>query len=95
LALTTPPRAENVKQKITKYMSEREVTNRLSFFICCVSAFSEHFHISKRQAYRYLLTFKGMQFLYDCYEGAHTQSIEDAVADLTIICQRHGGALYD
>ena len=59
------------------------------------SAFSEHFHISKRQAYRYLLAFKGMQFLYDCYEGAHTQSIEDAVADLTIICQRHGGALYD
>ena len=76
-------------------MSECEITNRLSFFICCVSAFAERFHISKHLAYRYLFTFKGMQFLYDCYEGAHTQSIEDTVQDLTIICQRHGGALYD
>ena len=76
-------------------MSEREITNRLSFFICCVSAFSEHFRITKRQAYNYLLAFRGMQFLYDCYEGEHTQSIEDTVANLTSICQRNGGALYD
>ncbi|MBP3755856.1 MAG: DUF3791 domain-containing protein, partial [Prevotella sp.] len=37
--------------------------------------------------------FMGMDFLYRFYEAEHTQSIDDAIDDLILICKRNGGAL--
>ncbi len=35
--------------------------------------------------------YKGIQFLKAHYEIEHTLSLQDAVDDLTLICQRSGG----
>lgn len=45
------------------------------------------------QAYAYLRRFTGIDFLLDCYAAEHTLSIEDAVSDLQVICQREGGKI--
>ena len=36
---------------------------------------------------------KGIDFLIDCYAAEHTLSIEDAVEDIMLLCQKNGGRL--
>ena len=72
---------------------DKKEKNRISFFIACIGAFAERFAVSNAFAYNYLQRYKGLSFIYDCYESEHTLSIEDAVEDLYQICKRNGGAL--
>lgn len=74
-------------------MSQQERQNRIAYFNCCIQAFAERFKLSGMESYRYLHNFLGLDFLYKYYEAEHTQSIEDAVNDLIIICGRNGGKL--
>ena len=71
----------------------KDVQNRVTYMIYCVSAFANHHGLNFKQAYSYLKRFKGITFLDECYEAEHLLSISDAVTDLTIICNRNGGAL--
>ena len=71
----------------------KEIQNRVTYMIYCVSAFALHFGLTMKQAYSYLKRFKGIAFLDECYEAEHQLSIEDAVNDLSIISHRNGGAL--
>jgi hypothetical protein len=71
----------------------KEVQNRVTYMIYCVSAFANHHGLNFKQAYSYLKRFKGIAFLDECYESEHQLSISDAVSDLSIICNRNGGAL--
>ena len=70
-----------------------ETQNIIEYLVCCIGAFAEHYDLSNQQAYKYLESYKGIQFLINFYDVEHTQSIEDAVEDLTLICQRNGGAI--
>ena len=74
-------------------MESRELKNKIDYFVCCVSEFAKVHTLSHRQAYAYLRRFCGIEFLLKHYEAEHTLSIDEAVGDLTMICQRHGGAL--
>lgn len=65
----------------------------IAYVNCCVGAFANRFRLSTAQAYAYLRRFQGIDFLIDCYAAEHTLSIEDAVEDLALLCQRHGGRL--
>ncbi len=71
----------------------KEIKDRVTYMIYCVSAFAERYDLSNKQAYNYLKRFKGISFLDECYEAEHQLSIADAVSDLTVICHRNGGAL--
>ncbi len=75
--------------------SYREISNYIEYIACCIGAFANRFDISNQEAYRYLLRFGGLSFLYEFYDVEHTFSIDDAVDDITKIAQRNGGALYD
>lgn len=75
------------------YTDDRAMRNRMTYFVYCINAFAEHYHLSPKQAFSYLHRFKGLDFLDECYEAEHLLSIRDAVNDLTIICKRNGGAL--
>lgn len=74
-------------------MDERELSNRIEYIICCIGAFAERFSLSNSQAYKYLKRFDGLSFLDKYYRIEHTFSINDAVDDLVIICNRNGGVL--
>lgn len=71
----------------------KDIQNRVTYMIYCVSAFASHFGLTFKQAYAYLKRFKGISFLDECYEAEHLLSIKDAVLDLSVICHRNGGAL--
>lgn len=72
-------------------MDKKEIFNKIEYVIACVAAFAQRFKLSNTQAYAYLRRYAGIDFLIDCYAAEHTLSIDDAVSDLQIICQREGG----
>lgn len=74
-------------------MDRKEIYNRIEYVVACVGAFAEKHRLSNSQAYAYLRHFTGIDFLLDCYAAEHTLSIDDAVSDLQVICQREGGKI--
>jgi len=62
--------------------------NKKSFYFVLYSLI-----LTNANTYQYLRQYKGLDFLTKHYGVEHTQSIEDAVEDIAIICNRHGGAL--
>ena len=79
--------------KIYLLCMSREQSNRIAYLVACVGAFAERHGLSNQSSYQYLRLYKGTDFLRDYYDIEHTFSIDEAVEDLTIICQRNGGAL--
>ena len=73
-------------------MSEN-IRNRIEYTVMCISEFSQRHSLSPQKAYKYLKDYGGMAFLKDCYEAEHLLSIEDAIDDLTIVCQRNGSKI--
>lgn len=67
--------------------------NIIEYVNCCVGAFANRFKLSLTQSYAYLRRFKGIDFLIDCYAAEHTLSIDDAVEDIAILCQKNGGRI--
>lgn len=72
-------------------MDKKEIFDRIEYVVACVGAFAQRYQLSNMQAYAYLRRFTGIDFLLDCYAAEHTLSIDDAVSDLQVICQREGG----
>ena len=71
----------------------KEQSNIVEYLVCVIGAFARQFSLTNAKAYMYLRQYKRLDFLTKHYGVEHTQSIEDAVEDITAICQRHGGAL--
>ncbi len=70
-----------------------QLQNKTTYFIYCINAFANKYGLSSKQAFAYLLRFKGLEFLDECYEVEHQLSFKEAVDDLTTICFRNGGGL--
>ena len=71
----------------------REETNQIRYIIALIAEFAKKFNLGQRQAFNYLKRFKGIDYLMSFYDVLHTQSSEDAIHDITIICERNGGTL--
>ena len=71
----------------------REETNRLRYTIALIAEFANKFGLGEKQAFNYMQRFKGMQYLSAYYDVLHTQSFDEAVESMAIICQRNGGKL--
>lgn len=71
----------------------KEQANVIEYLVCVIGAFARQFSLTNAQAYKYLRQYEGLAFLMKHYGVEHTLSIEDAVEDIAIICNRHGGAL--
>lgn len=67
--------------------------NILRFTIAVVTEFSKTFGITQKQAYNYLVRFKGMSHLTEFYNVLHTQSFEDNIEVLAEVCSHNGGQL--
>ena len=66
---------------------------QISWTIAAISEFAKAKALSVKQAFNYLSLFKGLDFLQDHYGAEHLLSFDDAVDDLTAICQRNGGQI--
>ena len=71
----------------------REEKNRLEYTIALITDFAKTYHIKQKQAFNYLRRFKGLDFLQEHYGTMHTQSFEDSIETLALVCRRNGGGL--
>lgn len=69
-------------------MDKKEIFNRIEYVVDCIRDFAQRLQLSNMQAYAYLRRFIGIFFLLDCYAAEQIPTIEDAVSDLQVICQR-------
>lgn len=73
-------------------MSRTEI-NILNFTIALIAEFATTYKLKQKQAFNYLNRFNGIQFLHKHYEVLHTQSFEDVINDLAMVCRNNGGRL--
>ena len=79
---------------ICKKKGNMDLTHNIIEYVnCCVGAFANRFHLTLSQSYAYLRRFQGIDFLIECYPAEYTLSIEDAVEDMAVLCQKNGGRL--
>lgn len=71
----------------------RTEKNKLNFMVALIAEFVSTYKLKQKQAFNYLNRFKGLQFLHKHYEVLHTQSFEDVIDDLAMVCRNNGGQL--
>jgi hypothetical protein len=64
---------------------------QVHYYVMCIGEFAREKSITIKDAFTYLRTYKGVEFLIDCYDADHTLSLENAVEDLTRVCRNNGG----
>ena len=67
--------------------------NKLNITVALIAEFAATYQIKQKQAFNYLNRFKGLVFLQKHYEVMHTQSFEDSIEALSMVCRRNGGQL--
>ena len=71
----------------------QEQRKQVNYVVVCVNEFARKKRLSIRDAFQYLYQHKGIAFLADCYDAEHTLSLDDAIDDLTTVCQNNGGVI--
>lgn len=65
----------------------------IEYIVAAISEFAKRHLLTIKEATNYLLRFKGIDFLEQCYAAEHTLSVTDWVEDITAICKRNGGRI--
>lgn len=72
-------------------MSEQK--KMINFTIVCVNEFAQKHNLSRKEAFRYLFQFKGIEFIKENYEVEHTLPFDTILDDVEVLCRRNGGML--
>lgn len=65
----------------------------IEYIVATISEFARRNVLTLKEASNYLLRFKGIDFIEQCYSVQHTLSVNDWVKDITEICKRNGGEI--
>lgn len=65
----------------------------IEYIVTAISEFAKRYLLTIKEASNYLLRFKGIEFLEQCYAAEHTLSVRDWIDDITAICKRNGGGI--
>lgn len=71
----------------------QEQRKQVNYVVVCVNEFAKSKRMPIRDAFQYLYQHKGIAFLTECYDAEHTLSLQDAIEDLTRVCQNNGGMI--
>jgi hypothetical protein len=79
--------------ELMKIRMKVRIEDKIAYIIAVVNEFAARFSLNPQQAYKYLDRFKGIDFVDEFYNVEHTQSFDDVVDDLALLCRKNGGAL--
>lgn len=74
-------------------MNKQKIKDQVEYAIVLTNEFAKAHGLTDSQAFRYLDRFKGIDFIIDHYDIAHTQSFYDMVVSVGEVCQRSGGLI--
>lgn len=83
----------NLQKELMKIRMKVRIEDKIEYIIAVVNEFAARFSLNPQQAYKYLDRFKGIDFVDEFYNVEHTQSFDDVVDDLALLCRKNGGAL--
>ncbi|MCM1182236.1 MAG: DUF3791 domain-containing protein [Roseburia sp.] len=66
---------------------------QINYAVTCVSEFAYRHGMTMKEAFQFLFEYKAIEFLKENYDIEHTLSLEDAVDDMLMICEKNGGTL--
>jgi hypothetical protein len=67
--------------------------NTINYVIACVSEFARKYNIAKKDAFLFLYKYKAIEFIKENYDIEHTLSLDEALEDMMLICNKNGGVL--
>ena len=70
----------------------RKQENKIEYFVVCVNEFARRHHITTKEAFAYLDRYNALNVLDRIYDTEHLFSVDDAIDDLTLLCNHNGGA---
>ena len=65
----------------------------IEYIVTAIGEFAKRNLLTIKEASNYLLRYKGIDFLEQCYPAEHTLSVNDWVEDITAVCKRNGGGI--
>ena len=71
----------------------QEIRNRIDYTVMCIGEFSQRQCHASPEGLPIPQRIRRHGFLKDCYSAEHLLSIEDAIDDLTAVCQKNGGKI--
>lgn len=83
----------NLQKELMKIRMKVRIEDKIAYIIAVVNEFAARFSLNPQQAYKYLDRYKGIDFVDEFYNVEHTQSFDDVVDDLALLCRKNGGAL--
>ena len=66
---------------------------KIQYINLCITEFAKRHHMDNTVSCRYLLNFKGLDFLDKHYEAEHVLPLCDTLKSLDVICRRNGGTI--
>lgn len=88
--------ANSMKEKqseLEQIRSEKIGKEVIEYIVVSISEFAKRYKLSLKEASNYLVRYKGIDFLAQCYEAEHTLSVGDWVDDVTEVCKQNGGGV--
>ncbi len=70
-----------------------KIRDIIEYIVAIVSEFSTKYHLTERQAFRYISFHNGISFIEDHYGIIHTLDFNEAVDSVALFCRRQGGEL--
>ena len=72
-----------------------EERKTIAYIIACISEFARSTGLSPQEAFRYLYSYGGIDFLIEYYDVEHLLSLDDAVDDLKLVTRKSGGMIQN
>ena len=87
--------ADALDTEVTVTLTPKTTHNKevIEYIVAAISEFAKRNVLTVKEASNYLLRFKGIDFLEQCYPAEHTLSVNDWIEDVTIVCKRNGGGI--
>ncbi|MDR3265981.1 MAG: DUF3791 domain-containing protein [Tannerella sp.] len=70
---------------------DKETRDKISFITFIIPKFAESYKMDKQEAYLYLKTYGGLDYLFEHWWALHTDNPFWAVRDMHEICYQNGG----
>lgn len=74
-------------------MMKYKIRDVFEYIIALVNEFANRFGLSDKQAYNYIRTHQGIEFIEQNYGIIHTLDFDEAVDSVATYCRRLGGEL--
>ncbi len=69
------------------------IRDKIEYFLMLLNLFARKFNLTPIEAYQYISSHQGVEYVEQHYNILHTLSFADMVDSLVVFCKKNGGEL--